>query len=205
MNEKDYLQFKVLISIIVVLFIAAAIATIVCIALPPSGQSLPKNPDPTGTDVPTVPESKTVLGQTADAGNAYQDQLMFFGESTTFHMISYLKDKHDVTVVTNGIHTAMELQRNNNFKSIVLIGGMLRPHSGAVEGLMSREMVNRLSAEYYFVSGNGFSVEAGLSGNNFYELELKKLCAERSKNIVALVDSTKMGIDSASGFLPAAC
>ena len=66
---------------------------------------------------------------------------------------------------------------------------------------MSREMINRLSAEFYFVSGNGFSADAGLSGNNFFELELKRICVERSKNIVALVDSTKIGDDSASVFI----
>ncbi len=130
------------------------------------------------------------------------DTIFMDASSTTFHMISYLKDKRDVTVVTNGIHTAMELQRYNNFKSIILIGGMLRPHSGAVEGVMSRELLGRLKAEYYFVSGNGFSIDNGLSGNNFYELELKRMCTERCKNIVALVDSTKIGDDSASPFIP---
>ena len=123
--------------------------------------------------------------------------------STTFHMIPYLKDMEDVTVITNGIHTAMELQHHSNFKSIILLGGMLRPHSGAIEGMMSREMISRLSGEYYFVSGNGFSVDAGLSGNNFFELELKRICSDRCKHVVALVDSTKIGDDSASVFIPA--
>ena len=119
------------------------------------------------------------------------------------YMVPYLKKVKDVTVITNGIHTAMELQRNSNFKSIIILGGMLRPHSGAIEGLSSKEMIGRLSAEFYFVSGNGFSAEAGLSGDNFFELELKRLCADRAKKIVALIDSTKLGADSASSFIPA--
>ena len=120
------------------------------------------------------------------------DTIFMDASSTAFHMIPYLENTIDVTVITNGI---------NNFKSIILIGGMLRPHSGTIEGVMSREMISRLSAEYYFVSGNGFSADAGLSGNNFFELELKRICVERSKNIVALVDSTKIGDDSASVFI----
>ena len=72
-----------------------------------------------------------------------------------------------------------------------------------VEGLSSKEMIGRLSAEFYFVSGNGFSADAGLSGDNFFELELKRLCADRAKKIVALIDSTKLGTDSASSFIPA--
>ncbi|HAW15162.1 MAG: DeoR/GlpR transcriptional regulator [Clostridiales bacterium] len=140
---------------------------------------------------------KKASGLVKDGTTIFMD-----ASSTAFHMIPYLKNTNDVTVITNGINTAMELQRYNNFKSIILIGGMMRPHSGTIEGVMCREMINRFSAEYYFVSGNGFSVELGLSGNNFFELELKRLCADRSRHIVALIDSTKLGEDSASAFIP---
>ncbi len=147
-------------------------------------------------------DEKTAIGRAAAELVGSGDTIFMDASSTTFHMIPYLKYTDDVTVVTNGIHTAMELQHHNNFKSIILIGGMLRPHSGAIEGVVSREMVNRLSGDYYFVSGNGCSADIGLSGNNFFELELKRMCAERCKHIVALVDSTKIGADSASAFIP---
>lgn len=145
---------------------------------------------------------KKRIGKAAAEFVGSGDTIFMDASSTTFHMIPYLKNTDNVTVITNGIHTAMELQHHNNFKSIIILGGMLRPHSGAIEGMCAREMVGRLSGEYYFVSGNGFSVESGLTGNNFFELELKRLCADRAKHIVALVDSTKMGVDSVSNFIP---
>jgi len=129
------------------------------------------------------------------------DTIFMDASSTTFHMIPYLSKTSDVTVITNGLHTAMELQRYDCFKSILVLGGSLRPHSGAIEGISSREMIKRLTGEFYFVSGNGFSYQSGLTGNNFFELELKRMCAERVKNIVAMVDSSKMGIDSTSNFI----
>ena len=144
---------------------------------------------------------KSAIGQMAAWLVGSGDSILMDASSTTYHMIPYLKNAKDVTVVTNGIHTAMELQRYNNFKTIIILGGMLRPHSGAIEGVSSKEMLGRLSADFYFVSGNGFSISSGLTGNNFYELELKRMCAERAKNIVALVDSTKVGVDSTSNFI----
>lgn len=144
---------------------------------------------------------KEKIGRRAAKLVSNGDTIFMDASSTAFNMIPFLKDTDDVTVITNGIHTAMELQHHNNFKSIILIGGMLRPHSGTIEGVMCREMISRFRAEYYFVSGNGFSPELGLSGNNLFELELKRICAERSKHIVALIDSTKMGADSASVFI----
>ncbi|MBO4461232.1 MAG: DeoR/GlpR transcriptional regulator [Clostridiales bacterium] len=145
---------------------------------------------------------KTAIGRIAGGMVSDGDTIFMDASSTTFHMIKFMKDRSDVTVITNGLHTAMELQSLNSFKSVLVLGGTLRPHSGAIEGMSSREMIKRLSGKFYFVSGNGFSAETGLSGNNFYEIELKKLCAERSKHIVALVDSTKIGRDSSSGFIP---
>lgn len=144
---------------------------------------------------------KNAIGREAAKLVGSGNTIFMDASSTTFHMIPYLKDTDNVTVVTNGIHTAMELQHHNNFKSTIIIGGQLRPHSGAIEGLAGKEMLGRLSGDYYFVSGNGFSIDSGLSGSNFYELELKRLCAERVKNIVALVDSTKMNVDSAENFI----
>ena len=135
---------------------------------------------------------KNAIGAKAATLVGSGNTIFMDASSTTFHMIPYLKKVKDVTVITNGIHTAMELQRNSNFKSIIILGGMLRPHSGAIEGLSSKEMI-----------GNGFSADAGLSGDNFFELELKRLCADRAKKIVALIDSTKLGADSASSFIPA--
>ena len=144
---------------------------------------------------------KTAIGRKAAELVVSGSSILMDASSTTSYMVPYLTNVKDVTVVTNGIHTAMELQRHNNFKSIIILGGMLRPHSGAIEGVSSKEMLSRLSADFYFVSGNGFSITSGLTGNNFYELELKRMCAERAKKIVALIDSTKVGIDSTSNFI----
>ena len=81
---------------------------------------------------------KNAIGAKAATLVGSGNTIFMDASSTTFHMIPYLKKVKDVTVITNGIHTAMELQRNSNFKSIIILGGMLRPHSGAIEGLSSK-------------------------------------------------------------------
>ena len=63
--------------------------------------------------------------------------------------------------------------------------------------------MNNFSGDSYFVSGNGFSLTSGLTGHNFYELELKKRFAEKCKRRIALVDSSKLNADSTSSFIPA--
>ena len=120
--------------------------------------------------------------------------------STSLHMVPFIRHLDNVTIVTNGINTALEIQRFSNFKTI-MIGGVLRSHSGTIEGILCEDMLSKISGDTYFVSGNGFSVEAGLTGNNFYELELKRICAQRCGKIVALVDSSKLNNNSTSSFI----
>ena len=145
---------------------------------------------------------KTAIGREA-AKFVHEGETIFIdASSTTCHMIPYISNLDNITIVTNGIHTAMEIQRNSNFRT-VLVGGVLRPHSGAIEGLLCEEMLRRISGDSYFVSGNGFSLASGLTGHNFYELELKKRFAEKCKRRIALVDSSKLNADSTSSFIPA--
>ena len=143
---------------------------------------------------------KSAIGKAAAAFVSDGQTIFIDASSTAFHMIEHIRHLDNLTVVTNGIHTAMEVQRIGKFRTVI-IGGVLRPHSGAIEGLLCEEMLRRISADAYFVSGNGFSAESGLTGHNFYELELKKLCAEKCKRVVVMVDSGKLNSDSTSTFI----
>ena len=147
-------------------------------------------------------EQKKAIGKAA-ADMVEDGQTIFLdASSTAVHMIPYLKKCENLTIVTNGIHTAMEIQRYSNFKTM-LIGGVLRSHSGAIEGLFCEDMLKKINGDTYFVSGNGFSPEEGLTGHNFFELELKRRCKERCGKVVALVDSSKLSSNSTSSFVSA--
>ena len=144
---------------------------------------------------------KMAIGREAAKLVTEGETIFLDASSTTFHMIPYMSHLENVTIVTNGINTAMEIQRYSNFRT-VLVGGVLRSHSGAIEGLLCEDMLRRISGDSYFVSGNGFSLASGLTGNNFYELELKRRFAEKSRRRIALLDSRKLCIDSTSTFIP---
>ena len=145
-------------------------------------------------------EEKTAIGRKAAMLVSEGETIFIDASSTTFYMLPYINHLENLTIVTNGIHTAMEIQRYSNFKT-VLVGGVLRPHSGAVEGLLCEEMLRKISGDSYFVSGNGFSLSMGLTGNNFYELELKRRFAEKCRRRIALLDSSKLCNDSISSFI----
>lgn len=143
---------------------------------------------------------KMAIGKEAAKLVSEGETIFIDASSTTFYMIPYINHLENLTIVTNGIHTAMEIQRYSNFKT-VLVGGVLRPHSGAIEGLLCEDMLRRISGDSYFVSGNGFSLASGLTGNNFYELELKRRFSDKCKRRIALLDSSKLCNNSTSTFI----
>jgi len=145
-------------------------------------------------------EEKKMIGREAARLVSDGETIFIDASSTAFHMLPYINHVENLTIVTNGIHTAMEIQRYSNFKT-VLVGGVLRSHSGAIEGLLCEDMLRKISGDSYFVSGNGFSLAAGLTGNNFYELELKRRFAEKCRRRIAMIDSSKLCNDSTSSFI----
>lgn len=104
-----------------------------------------------------------------------------------------------LTIITNGILTALELKDNPNI-NVILTGGVVRPKSAALEGLLGKNLISQINADYAFVSARGFTLEEGLTEFNIYESELKRLLLTRAKNIVALLDSTKLEKDSIYSF-----
>ncbi|AND85624.1 DeoR family transcriptional regulator [Clostridium tyrobutyricum] len=104
-----------------------------------------------------------------------------------------------ITVVTNGIYTALALKDNNNI-NVILVGGVVRPKSGALEGLLGKNLVSQINAEIAFISARGFTVEQGLTEFNIYEGELKKFLISRAKKIVAMLDFSKLEVNSISSF-----
>lgn len=127
--------------------------------------------------------------------------IMMDASSTVLHMTNYFEKFNRLTVISNGIQTAIELQKYRKFHTI-LVGGTLRYNSTALEGLLGADILNNLNADILFTSAHGFTTESGLSDYNPYEVELKSKMVNRSKQIIALLDYRKIGKVSTSSFCP---
>lgn len=105
-------------------------------------------------------------------------------------------------VVTNGVYTMLELKDMPNI-TVIFIGGIVTKKSGSVEGLLGKELLSHINADYAFVSARGFTLEEGLTDFNIYESELKKEMLKHSRKCIALLDSSKLETTSTAGFCPA--
>ncbi|WP_404455021.1 DeoR/GlpR family DNA-binding transcription regulator [Oceanobacillus kapialis] len=130
----------------------------------------------------------------------YKSSILLDASTTALELARKLKETDiRLTVVTNGLSTAIELKENPNINVIVL-GGIARIGSMALEGLIGSAILNKINIDIMFTSASGFTVEDGLTDFNVYEVELKKQMIEKADKLVTLIDHTKIGKSSISSF-----
>jgi ribose transport system substrate-binding protein len=120
------------------------------------------------------------------------DSVALDSSSTVFHITRYLRDRSNLTVVTNGIEAAFALAENPSH-TIILIGGILRPDRALVVGHLGEKILENLHIKTAFVSCSGFSVQTGLTQVDIQEAQLKSRMIQSAGRVVALIDSSKFG------------
>jgi ribose transport system substrate-binding protein len=120
------------------------------------------------------------------------DSILLDASTTVLHMAPFLRDRHNLTVVTNGIEVARSLAENLS-NTVILIGGILRADGVLVSGSMSERILKDLHIRRAFVSCAGFSFEAGLTESDIRDAQLKSQMISSADEIIALIDSSKFG------------
>jgi ribose transport system substrate-binding protein len=118
------------------------------------------------------------------------DAIVLDASSTVLYMATYLQTRRDLTVVTNGLEVARRLSESAS-NTVILVGGVLRSDGNALTGLLGAKMLEDLHIRTAFVSGVGFSVEAGLMEMDIPQAEIKSLMIKTAQQVVALVDYSK--------------
>lgn len=148
-------------------------------------------------------DSKIIIAQKAIDLIKMKDCILLDASTTALELARLLRESSlHITVVTNGISTAIELKENPSI-NVILIGGMARMGSMALEGSLGTSILNRINIDTMFTSASGFTTEEGLTDFNVYEVELKRLMVEKANKVVGLIDYSKIGTSSIATF--AAC
>lgn len=148
-------------------------------------------------------EQKIAIGRKA-AELVENGQCILLDASTTAIELAKVLKGIDIqlTVITNGIFTALELRENPQITTI-LIGGILRIGSSSIEGTLGTDILNKINADVMFTSASGFSFEDGLTDFNVYEVDTKKAMLKAANRVIALLDNSKMGKNSIAAFASA--
>jgi len=120
------------------------------------------------------------------------DTLLFDASTTVYYLADFLKDRRNLTVVTNGIEIARSLAHNPS-NNVILLGGLMRADGTSVSGTLSHKLLEDLYIKTAFLSCTGLTLEAGLMEVHLDEAQLKRKMIQVAKSVVTLIDSSKFG------------
>jgi ribose transport system substrate-binding protein len=120
------------------------------------------------------------------------DTLLFDASTTVYYLADFLKDRRNLTVVTNGIEIARSLAQDSS-NNVILLGGIMRADGTSVSGTLSHKLLEDLYIKTAFLSCTGITLEAGLMELHLDEAQLKRKMIQAAKSVVALIDSSKFG------------
>jgi DeoR/GlpR family transcriptional regulator of sugar metabolism len=145
------------------------------------------------------PAAKTAIAHEAALLVNDGDSIFLDASSTAYYLARALADRAKLRVMTNGFEVARELAQDAS-NAVILVGGVVNNDSSSVTGLLSEQIIADLHIEKAFFSCSGFSVERGMTEVHFEEAQIKRKAIESSREVIALVDSSKMGKEDLTPF-----
>ena len=134
---------------------------------------------------------KYAIAQAAAAMVKPGDAIYLDGGSTVLELARLLRDRAQITIVTNSLRAAVELSGQG--PRVILIGGELRRLSQTLVGPLTRGLLAGLHFDKAFLGTMGLTAAEGLSttdsGEAFTKLEVMK----RAREVVVLADHSKVG------------
>jgi DeoR family fructose operon transcriptional repressor len=141
------------------------------------------------------PEEKQIIG--ALAASLIQDGDIVFinsGTSTT-QVIHQIRNKAEVTIFTNNLNAALEMEEPD-FRHY-LVGGEYQPRSKSLAGRFAIENLRQVYANKAIIGVDGISLKHGCTVPANAEAEVVRKMIERTKGqIIVVADHSKWGVVS---------
>lgn len=98
---------------------------------------------------------------------------------------------HGINVITNALNIAMLLAELPHVR-VIMLGGLLRENSFSMSGPQAEAALNGLQADRLFLGVDSLDPEIGLMTPHVLEAQLNALMIARSRQVVAVADSSKL-------------
>jgi DeoR/GlpR family transcriptional regulator of sugar metabolism len=119
------------------------------------------------------------------------DTIYLDGGSTVLELARLLRERSNLTVVTNSLHAAHELSGRG--PRLIVIGGELRRLSQTLVGPLTRLVLQELHLDKAFMGTIGFGLKEGLTTTEPSEAFTKEVVMGQARQVIVLADSSKAG------------
>ena len=120
------------------------------------------------------------------------DTVLLDAGTTTQFLAKEMRKFSNLTVVTNSIMIAQELQNAPGIE-VIVVGGTLRSNTLALVGPLAEDVFKWLRVDICFLATNSLDIKEGLTTPNITEASTKRKMMESAKQVILLADHTKIG------------
>jgi DeoR family transcriptional regulator of aga operon len=168
-------------------------------------------PEPSQQDVPlTIKESRRLaekrrIGAAAARMIVDGETIILDSGSTTVEIARCIRQRKwaSLTVITNALNIALELSGLPTVR-VMMLGGMLRQTSYSLTGPDAELALSRLSADRLFLGVDGLDTSIGVTTPDQQEASLNTMMVKASREVVAVLDASKLGQRSLAVIAPIA-
>lgn len=118
-----------------------------------------------------------------------QSTILLDSGTTTLEIAKLIKDKKNLTVVTNDIKIAAELMDSE--VRVIVAGGELQNSVGALFGPVTEQILRNLHVDLCFLGTHAVHLKAGITATTFEKALAKKLMIESAETTWLVADSSK--------------
>jgi len=151
----------------------------------------------------TSPEEKAAIGMAAaDLISSGESLIIDVGTTATAvaRALAERRDLADITVFTNGLTIAAELEPEIPRMTVVLTGGTLRPRQHSLIDPYGDFIFDKINVTTAFVGCNGMHPQEGLTNINLPEATIKSRMVKAAQRVVVIAGGSKLGRISMARF-----
>ena len=120
------------------------------------------------------------------------DVILLDSGTTMLYLAKELKRFRKLTVITNAVPVAQELQAAEGIE-LILLGGSFRKGVLSLVGPFTEQILAQLHADKAFIGTNAIHPKQGLSTPNVDEANIKRKMIASANEAILLADSSKIG------------
>lgn len=118
------------------------------------------------------------------------DHLMLDDSSTSLYLAKKLKEKKNLTVITNSVELVVELNGIDGW-TIILTGGRLKPDSLALVGDQTQQMLRHYHVDTAVMSCKGIDLKAGVTDSSEFHAQTKQSMLRCAKKKILILDAAR--------------
>lgn len=119
------------------------------------------------------------------------DVILLDSGTTMLYLAKELKRFKKLTIVTNAVSLAQELQAHNGIE-LIFLGGTLRKEVLSLVGPFAEHVLGMIHVDKAFIATNGIHPVEGISTPNIDEASIKRKMIASAKKVILLADSSKI-------------